>query len=100
MPQYFMNIRCRNRFIPDDEGCNISGPDSAVAQATAAARELLVVAIQGNADLSIDEGRIEIVDENGQCVGTVTLREVLDRAERHKDGAGSDDKAVLKLESG
>jgi hypothetical protein len=75
MPRYFFHIADGDRFF-DDEGIVLPDVSAALDAALAGAREIVAEEVKQGKGLSLTE-RIEIHDEAGCVVGTVTFREAV-----------------------
>jgi RimJ/RimL family protein N-acetyltransferase len=89
MPRYFFNIH-DGVILDDPEGSVHDGPESALEEARATARELLAEGIRRKHDRR--HWRIEVEDEDGELIGTVPLRDTVHPEPRaHEGGHGRDD---------
>jgi hypothetical protein len=75
MPVYYLNIREHEQIAADQEGIDLPDLEAAKAEAQASAREILADALKSNT--KVDGKVIEIADETGTIVGSVTLRDML-----------------------
>lgn len=73
MARYFLNIHHRGDVIFDEEGFDFSGPGDAVAEAKAAARQILAEKVRDGQE--IDGQLIEVLDEAGRIVDIVRFRD-------------------------
>lgn len=84
MPKYYFNIQ-DTEFYPDEEGQELADHAAAFKEAISAARELACGEVmRGQLE---PHHRIEVVDEDGQAVATVTYA---DAAGIVMDGIASD----------
>jgi hypothetical protein len=75
MPRYFFNVRNGIGFVADDEGMELSGLEAARAVALKGARSIIVdEVLEGRLDL---DGAIEVVDEAGNRLLTMTYRQAV-----------------------
>jgi uncharacterized protein DUF6894 len=83
MPRYYLNIRNKISFTPDEEGCDLPNAEAARKEAVRGARSLMSaeIADEGRLDL---RGRIEVVDETGELVLIVPFREALEIVENDR----------------
>ena len=76
MGRFHFNVRNGSGYTQDDEGQEVSNLDEVRRRAVEGARSLLSAeALTGDLDL---RGRIEVTDETGELVITVTFRDALD----------------------
>jgi len=75
MPRFYFHIRDGERLIKDPEGSELSDLESARAEALVGARELLAAKLK--AGEVIDGQRFEIVDEGGNLLTVVPLKDVV-----------------------
>jgi hypothetical protein len=72
MPRFFLNVRDGDFLIVDPEGSDLADLAAAHSEALASARELLADALKSNRVLSISQ--IEITDEVGQILATISMK--------------------------
>ena len=86
MPRFYFDVREGSRFVPDEEGLefpDLDGAERAAAEAAASmGRDLLP---KGNAR----EVTVEVHNEHGQRVLTVTVSMHLDRVEPPREAPSS-----------
>jgi hypothetical protein len=75
MPRFFFHIADGEQF-PDEEGIILPDIRAAIQVAAAGAREIVAEDLKQGNGLPQNE-RIEIEDESGQIVATVTFREAV-----------------------
>jgi hypothetical protein len=76
MPKLFFNMRIDGVLVLDDDGTEFADLDAAVAEARAAALDLIAARIRDN-DPSVLENAFEITDEQGVVLRTVKFTEGL-----------------------
>jgi hypothetical protein len=72
---YYFHLWNGNNCSSDKEGSDLPDSVAAMQEARQAAREIAANQLRSNQP--VDGHRIEVVDENGVVVGTVSVREVL-----------------------
>lgn len=72
--RYYFNIRDERGFIPDDEGAEYPSLSEALVEAKASAHDLAKQYLENKQVVS---GSIEIADESGALLSTLSLAEVL-----------------------
>jgi hypothetical protein len=77
MPLYFFHVRRRGMVIPDWEGTRVASIDEARVIAISDARALIIEHLKTDAPVPLDDG-IDIADEHGAVLHTVTFKEALD----------------------
>jgi hypothetical protein len=75
MPRYFLNVRLGQDYHRDEEGQELIDSDAAREEAISLSREIIGEKVLHGG--GIDHRTIEITDETGHVVETVTSREVL-----------------------
>ncbi|MGD9478427.1 DUF6894 family protein [Shinella sp. G-2] len=75
MPRYFFHIRDKDNLEIDPEGLEFPDLESAVIDARMAAKEMLAERLMAGEQL--DGQRLEITDERGATLETITFRSVL-----------------------
>jgi hypothetical protein len=75
MPRYYLHIHNGTGFTRDEEGEEFSGPDEAYEGALAGIRSLLADDL-GHGEIDLN-GRIEIADDVGGIVRTVSFEEAV-----------------------
>jgi hypothetical protein len=78
MHLYFFHLNRNGTVILDPEGVFLAGPDEARRTAVLEARELIVQILKAGSPVPLSDG-IEVVDENGVVLHTVTFEDVLAR---------------------
>jgi hypothetical protein len=74
MPHFYLHFRRGEQFFRDPEGAVFSDLESARQEAMQAARELAAECVRNNEDI---EGEIEIMDEAGQNLLILTLKDTV-----------------------
>jgi hypothetical protein len=75
MPRYYFHLWEGDRRSPDLEGSDLSDLNAAIEEARDAARDIAVDLLRSKEP--IDGRRIEITDESGKSLITVSVRDVL-----------------------
>jgi hypothetical protein len=75
MPTYFINIRADHETLLDEEGITFASSEHAVNEARLAAKEMLAGAVLR--DEAVDGTRIEVLDEYGNLIDSVSLASML-----------------------
>ena len=75
MPRYFFNVREGAHYYRDEEGQHLDDTEAARKEAFSASREILGERVLHGG--SIDHRTIEITDQAGHVIDTVTAREVI-----------------------
>ena len=79
MARYHFNLHNGDELVEDEEGRELSGIDEARAEALKGIRSILAhEALQGRIDL---RGRIEVRDEEGRFLFTLTYEEAVEFAQ-------------------
>lgn len=76
MPRYFIDLRDGNGTIRDDEGADFPHLEDALSEAKASARDLVQQYVQSRRSLFAT--CVEVRDEKGRTIATLTVAEVLD----------------------
>jgi hypothetical protein len=75
MPRFFFHLREAENWISDDEGQVLDGTEAALESAQLSGREILAEKVR--AGDAIDNEQIEIVDEDGEKIAVVKLKDLL-----------------------
>lgn len=75
MPRYYFHIYDKQVLISDDEGVELASDDAAKREGLDSARDILRRALLENH--SIEDCRVEVVDDEGQFVARFWLSELV-----------------------
>jgi hypothetical protein len=76
MQVYFFHLRRRGKLILDPDGTSLASSDEARRVAVLEARELIVTILKTEGRVPLEDG-IDIADEHGAVLDTVTFKEAL-----------------------
>jgi hypothetical protein len=76
MPRYFFYLSRNGQVIPDPEGTELADLSEARSEAFLNARDLIIQILRSDEPLPLDDN-VQVVDEHGSLLHTVTFKEAL-----------------------